>query len=314
VIGAAVIEGRRTYGTANPMARLKGGRHPLGVHRIGRFANSARCAAARKQGVLLSLTQPRLPGIRRPYAHAVVATAQFALSGEQLDLLARHRLVRPLLRSMVMAELSAGIEIAEEQRRQAMDAFMGEQQISTQEGLDAFLRMSLLRQDELEEQLLQPLRLKRYIDLHHLPKAEARFLQRKNQLDRVVYSLLRLEDAGLARELYLQINEGEADFSELAARYAEGPERNTRGIVGPVPLMQAHPLLAERLRAATPGALMEPFLIERWWLVVRLETFSPACLDEGTAAQMAQELFEETLEEQVKSRISQLIPLRFPQP
>ena len=174
--------------------------------------------------------------------------------------------------------------------------------------------MSLLRQDELEEQLLQPLRLKRYIDLHHLPKAEARFLQRKNQLDRVVYSLLRLEDAGLARELYLQINEGEADFSELAARYAEGPERNTRGIVGPVPLMQAHPLLAERLRAATPGALMEPFLIERWWLVVRLETFSPACLDEGTAAQMAQELFEETLEEQVKSRISQLIPLRFPQP
>ena len=215
---------------------------------------------------------------------------------------------------MVMAELSAGIEIAEEQRRQAMDAFMGEQQISTQEGLDAFLRMSLLRQDELEEQLLQPLRLKRYIDLHHLPKAEARFLQRKNQLDRVVYSLLRLEDAGLARELYLQINEGEADFSELAARYAEGPERNTRGIDGPVPLMQAHPLLAERLRAATPGALMEPFLIERWWLVVRLETFSPACLDEGTAAQMAQELFEETLEEQVKSRISQLIPLRFPQP
>lgn len=258
--------------------------------------------------------QPRLLRISRPFAHAVVATAQSALSGEQLDLLARHRLVRPLLRSMVMADLSAGIAVAEEERRQAIDAFMREQQITAQEGLDTFLRLNLLRQDELEEQLLQPLRLQRYIELHHLPKAEARFLQRKNQLDRVVYSLLRLEDAGLARELYLQINEGEADFSELAARYAEGPERTTRGIVGPVPLLQAHPLLAERLRAATPGVLMEPFRIEQWWLVVRLESFSPASLDDATAAQMARELFEEALEEQVERHVSQLIPLRFAQP
>ena len=244
----------------------------------------------------------------------MVATAQFALSGEQLDLLARHRLVRPLLRSMVMAELCAGIAVAEEDHRQAIDVFMRDQKISEQEGLDAFLRSNLLRQEELEEQLLQPLRLQRYIELHHLPKAEARFLQRKNQLDRVVYSLLRLEDAGIARELYLQINEGESDFSELAACYAEGPERNTRGIVGPVPLLQAHPILAERLRAATPRVLMEPFRIERWWLVVRLETFTPACLDDATAAQMARELFEEALDEHVEHSINQLIPLRFPQP
>ena len=92
--------------------------------------------------------QPRLPGIRWPFAHAVVATAQSALSGEQLDLLARHRLVRPLLRSMVMTELSAGIAVAEEERRQAIDAFMREQQITAQEGLDTFLRLNLLRQDE----------------------------------------------------------------------------------------------------------------------------------------------------------------------
>ncbi len=65
-------------------------------------------------------------------------------------------------------------------------------------------------------------------------KAEARFLERKNELDQVVYSLLRLENSFLARELYLQIESGESNFADLAKRYAEGPERNTNGIVGPV--------------------------------------------------------------------------------
>ena len=244
----------------------------------------------------------------------LVGSAPPWLQKDQLDLLARHRLVRPLLRSMVMAERAAEVPVEPEERRQALEAFIGEQKLEGPDALNAFLRLNLLQQAELEEQVVQPLRLRRYIAQHHLPKAEARFLQRKTQLDRVVYSLLRLEDAGLAREMYLQINEGEADFSELAARYAEGPERTTRGIVGPVPLMQAHPLLAERLRAASPGVLMEPFRIEQWWLVVRLESYSPASLDEATALQMARELFEEAVEEDVERRLAQLIPLRFSQP
>ncbi|MFZ9952779.1 MAG: peptidylprolyl isomerase [Vulcanococcus sp.] len=213
-----------------------------------------------------------------------------------------------------MAELAEQVPVSPEERQQAVQAFMREQKLDGPEALASFLRLNLLQQDELEEQVVQPLRLQRYVAQHHLPKAEARFLQRKTQLDRVVYSLLRLADAGLARELYLQINEGEADFSELAARYAEGPERTTRGIVGPVPMMQAHPLLADRLRAATPGVLMEPFRIEQWWLVVRLESYSPATLDEATALQMARELFEEAVEDEVKRRLAQLVPVRFPQP
>ena len=236
-----------------------------------------------------------------------------SLSPDQVDLLARHRMVKPLLRQMVVAEYAAAVPVTPEDSAQALQAFMQEQQLSTEEDLQAFLRLNLLHREELEQQLLQPWRLQRYVEEHYRPKAEARFLQRKNQLDRVVYSLLRLEDAGLARELYLRINEGESDFAELASRYAEGPERTTRGVVGPVPLMQAHPVLAERLRTGTPGVLLEPFRIEKWWLVVRLESYTPATLNDDTAEQMARELFEEAVEEAVLQRINQLIPLRFPE-
>jgi parvulin-like peptidyl-prolyl isomerase len=234
-----------------------------------------------------------------------------ALTESQVGLLARHRLIRPLLRQMIAAECASTIPVSDEDRKKVLDEFMREQKINSESELNAFLRLNLLQREELQEQLLQSSRLNRYIDQHFRSKAEARFLQRKNDLDRVVYSLLRLEDAGLARELFLRINEGESDFAELAAAHAEGPEKATRGVVGPVPLMQAHPVLAERLRTGIPGVLLEPFQIGKWWLVVRLESFSPATLNLETTLQMTRELFEEAIEELVVQRINQLIPLRF---
>ncbi|PWL22407.1 MAG: peptidylprolyl isomerase [Synechococcus sp. XM-24] len=234
-----------------------------------------------------------------------------ALTESQIGLLARHRLIRPLLRQMIAAECASTIPVSDEDRKKVLDEFMREQKINSESELNAFLRLNLLQREELQEQLLQSSRLNRYIDEHFRSKAEARFLQRKNDLDRVVYSLLRLEDAGLARELFLRINEGESDFAELAAAHAEGPEKATRGVVGPVPLMQAHPVLAERLRTGIPGVLLEPFQIGKWWLVVRLESFSPATLNLETTLQMTRELFEEAIEELVVQRINQLIPLRF---
>ena len=116
----------------------------------------------------------------------------------------------------------------------------------------------------------------------------------------VIYSLLRVEDGALARELYLRIAEGEADFAELAARYSQGPERSTRGVVGPVPLLQAHPALAEVLRTSRPGQLQAPLRIEQWWLVVRLESLRSASFDSEMRDRMTRELFDEWVEEEVR--------------
>ena len=122
----------------------------------------------------------------------------------------------------------------------------------------------------------------------------------------VVYSLLRLENSFLARELYLQIEAGESNFADLAKRYAEGPERNTNGIVGPVSLTQAHPILVEKLRVAQPGVLLEPFRISDWWLVVRLERYSPATFTDEVSDQMCQEMFEAWIDEETATSLSQL--------
>ena len=122
----------------------------------------------------------------------------------------------------------------------------------------------------------------------------------------MVYSLLRLENGFLARELYLQIEAGESNFADLAKRYAEGPERNTNGIVGPVSLTQAHPTLVEKLKVAQPGVLLEPFRISDWWLVVRLERYAPATFTDEVSKQMCEEMFNAWINEETAKILSQL--------
>ena len=205
----------------------------------------------------------------------------------------------PLLRQEVIAEAVGTIPLSDEQRGEALRAWVARHGIRSREELEAHLRRNALSEADAAWQAELPLRTARHCEDHFSHRAEQRFLARKNQLDQVIYSLLRVEDAALARELYLRIAEGEADFAELAATYAKGPERSTRGIVGPVPLLQAHPTLAEVLRVSRPGQLHPPLQIEQWWLVVRLETLRASSFDEGMRQRMAGELFEEWVEEQV---------------
>jgi parvulin-like peptidyl-prolyl isomerase len=221
-----------------------------------------------------------------------------ALSADALNELRRHNLLRTLVQRRVIAEAVAGVELSEELCQQAMQQFCQQNGVKDQEGLDAFLNNQGISADDLRWQVELPLRIQSHCNEHFRHKAEARFLERKTQLDRVVYSLLRVQDGFLARELYLRIAAHEANFADLAGHYAEGPEKGTKGIVGPVPLTQAHPALAEKLRTSSPGELLEPFRISDWWLVVRLESYTPASFDDAMAAQMANELFEQWVNEE----------------
>jgi len=213
--------------------------------------------------------------------------------------LARHQLLLPLLRQEVISRAVAQVQLPAEQQQQALQEWAARKGIRSPEQLAAVCQSEALSEEDAHAQALLPLRIVHHCREHFLHRAEQRFLARKHQLDQVVYSLLRVESGALAQELYLRIAEGEADFAELAAQYAKGPEQTTRGVVGPAPILQAHPALAERLRTSRPGQLSPPLQIEQWWLVVRLEVMRPATFDEAMQERMGRELFEEWVEEQV---------------
>ena len=229
-----------------------------------------------------------------------------ALDPQAIELLKRHNLWQQLVRAEVVAAAVGQEALSREEEEHAYAQQLERSGHDDLAALEQHLRDQGINPDYWRWQVLLPLRVRTHYRREFLSKAEARFLERKERLDRVVYSLLRVQDGGLARELYLRISGGEANFADLAHRYAEGPERNTKGIVGPVPLNQAHPALAERLRTSTLGTLLAPFQIQEWWLVARLESYTPARFDDAVAEQMAAELFEEWVQQETVGIVKRL--------
>jgi parvulin-like peptidyl-prolyl isomerase len=228
------------------------------------------------------------------------------MTNDLLAELRRHNLLRTLVQRQVVAEAVAEAPIDPEQLAQARAQFSQQNGLEDEDALRQFLAGNGLTDADLAWQVELPLRISSHVREHYRHKAEAHFLSRKNQLDRVVYSLLRVKDRFLASELYLRIEANEANFADLAAQFAEGPERQTNGIVGPVPLTQAHPALAERLRTTSPGVLMQPFSIADWWLVTRLESYTPATFNDDMATQMSNELFDQWVRQETDRRMAAL--------
>ena len=267
---------------------------------------------------------PAAPALENPWepiapAVPTPAGALTADSGQPLPLpdalwalLARHQLLLPFLRQTVITEALAGVTLSEEEQQQAKKAWLQQKGIQSPEQLEMHLANHAMTEADALWQAELPQRIRHHCHDHFLHRAEQRFLSRKQQLDAVIYSLLRVRGEALAHELYLRIAEGEADFAELATTYAEGPEQATRGVVGPVPLLQAHPTLANVLRTSQPGELRPPFAIEQWWLVVRLESLQPASFDDAMQTRMTHELFEEWVEEDVQRLIKEHQPTATP--
>ena len=236
----------------------------------------------------------------------VVSELRRNISAEGRALLKDNNLLRPLVEQMVTTEAIQQCPVSEEALDDARQDLLEQRGFDSIEQWPELLEGLGRTEEEVLGRLQHVVRRQQFIRERFSPKAEARFLERKNELDQVVYSLLRLENSFLARELYLQIESGESNFADLAKRYAEGPERNTNGIVGPVSLTQAHPSLVEKLRVAQPGVLLEPFRIADWWLVVRLERYSPATFSDEISDRMCQEMFDAWIAEQTATTLSRL--------
>jgi parvulin-like peptidyl-prolyl isomerase len=114
--------------------------------------------------------------------------------------------------------------------------------------------------------------------------------------------LLRVKDAGLARELWFRIKEGEATFADLAPDYASGNEVYTAGIIGPVSFGAMHPALAGVLRLAKAGELLHPFAVAEWFLVARVDHHLPVEFNDAMSQQMIEELATQWLEARTHGR------------
>ena len=225
-------------------------------------------------------------------------------SNEVFTLLRRYGLMPAFIKEVVIDQSLEDISLTDDEATAAVDQFMQANQLTSAEQRQLFLQQRGLVEADLEAVARRDLKLRKFKAETWGNKVESYFLQRKNRLDRVLYSLIRTKEPGLAQELYFRIQDDGQPFADLARQFSEGQEAQTGGLIGPVELSVPHPALARMLSISQPGQLWPPTRVGEWFVVVRLEKFLPAKLDDGTRQRMLEELYNTWLTEQVKAVLS----------
>jgi parvulin-like peptidyl-prolyl isomerase len=239
----------------------------------------------------------------------LIRVGDWTLDGPTLmDTLGRAGLLPNLLQAVLVEQAIAPITLTPDEAEQAEADFCQRQQLTSAEQRQTWAAQQCIDPQAIEILALRDAKLRKFKRLTFEQQVESYFLQRKKTLDKVKYSLLRTRDLGLAQELYFRIHDDGIPFAELASVYAEGQEAETGGLIGPVELSVPNPQLAQLLAISQPGQLWPPKKIGDWFVVVRLEKFIPAQLDEVTRQRLVNELFSRWLHDQMQTVPTEGLP------
>ncbi len=228
----------------------------------------------------------------------VLQIGQMGLDGPTLIAkLRQYQLMPKLVQEIVIDAAIAPIEC---EAQIALQAFCAKRGLFSNEQQQAWCDQQQQTPEQMMLAAIREYKLLKFQEETWGDQIESYFLQRKAQLDRVRYSLIRTKDASLAQEIYFRINDDGAAFSELASQYSEGQEAKTGGLIGPVELSVPHPILARMLMISQPGQLWAPTQIGEWLVITRHEQLIPAQFDQAMRQRLMSERFQTWLQQQLE--------------
>jgi hypothetical protein len=129
------------------------------------------------------------------------------------------------------------------------------------------------------------------------------YLSRKSQLDRIICSVMQVENEETAQELFFRVQSGGKSFAELAFKYSQGAEARDGGKLGPIPMANLHPEIYRQVSHLQLGQISPLFTIAPFYLFVRLEELIPARFDDNLRQFLLDELFENWVQDRIRAEI-----------
>jgi parvulin-like peptidyl-prolyl isomerase len=219
-------------------------------------------------------------------------------------LLGKYGMLPQLAREIIIEQAISGVDCTPEEEEMARNRFYQQHQLSTEAKIIEWLAQQGMNREQLEYLSLKDIKLEKYKQMTWSNKVDSYYLKIKARLDKVVYSLIRTKDGGIAQELYFRIQDNESSFAELAKKYSQGTEAQTGGLIGPVELNTPHPQIAQMLMSSKPGQLWPPTVVGEWIVIIRLEEKIDAKLDPPTRQRILNELFHGWLMGQMQQIVS----------
>ncbi len=231
-----------------------------------------------------------------------IPNMHFPISQEKVvELVSRMELTAQVMQRCIEEEIIELVNLSDEWHQNALEEFLTAKKLS-QDDLSVWLDKRGWRSADLDIHLAKPEALFRFAKQRFGPGLEERYLASASDLDNVIYSLLRVKDALLARELWLRLCEGEISFVNAAAKYGEGPEAKRKGLIGPIPIGSIQPpKIRKSLRELSPGEFTSPKQLGEWNLLLRLEQLSPSSFDETMQRKLLLDQLQSFLSERAQA-------------
>ena len=229
-----------------------------------------------------------------------------SFTAETLQLLEKYQMLPQLIKEVVLDQAIAPISCTPEEEIQACEQLAQHYQITSDHARQRWLEKNNLSAEQWVAIAIRQFKIEKFKHLTWGNDLESYFSQRKPQLNRVVYSLIKTNDIGIAQEIYFRLQAGEQSFGELAQEYSQGPEAQTNGLIGPVELQTIHPGLAKILATSQPNQLLPPSQLGNWIVIVRLEKLLLIQLDNSLRQRLLNERFHSWLQAQITERNCQI--------
>jgi len=229
------------------------------------------------------------------------------LTKEITELLIKNQLLEVLIKKELLSEVIENIELTKEENDNIREMIFDKEKLSNESEFDEWLKKNNTSKEDFFNDISKPIRINKYCLNHFSHGTETIFLERKDMLSTVTYSLIRVQDFFHAQEIYLRINEEPQKFGDLAKQFSLGSEKNSQGHVGPIQIAKGHPTMTQMLKTSRVGEVNKPFRVEEFWIVLRLESINEAKLDENMKLELSKQLFEEDLSEKTNIEISNLL-------
>ncbi|MEM8830314.1 MAG: peptidylprolyl isomerase [Cyanobacteria bacterium P01_G01_bin.19] len=233
---------------------------------------------------------------------AIKSKAEEITAWDIIPRLARYQMLPQLIKETILDEAIAKIECTSEEIDRAWEIFCKQNQLTTAAKCQEWASLQGMDESDLKEIAIRRLKIEKFKEQQWGSSLKSYFFQRKSQLDKVSFSIIRVSDRDLAQELYFRIQSKEQSFAELAQEYSQGMEAQNGGMVAPAELGSLPPAFAQLLQNKTAGELLPPLPMADAIAIIQIERVMPATLDLPTRQRLLNEQFQAWLQKQIKER------------
>ena len=156
-----------------------------------------------------------------------------------------------------------------------------------------------LKNQALLASAIRSLKLEKFKQQTWGDRIPAFFAQRRKQLDRVVYSIVKTKQKEVIREIHFRLIEAEQTFADLSEECTGNPALEASESIGLVELGSLSPLIAKQLPSLKVGCLSAPILVKNSYVILRLDKYVSAQCNRPMQKRLIDELFKEWMQRQL---------------